>query len=117
MLSVFVRVITCFGVKFDKAETLVMDVLNLSSQLKGRQLSNAENAMGMMVAELYAQGYLEEALQFFALLAEKYPKFRLYPGRQLLWARIAAQSGRGMEALKKLTGLWKHFLTTAKKSG
>jgi len=95
--------------EFDKAETLVMDVLNQSSQLSGKKLANAENVMGMMVAELYAQGHTKEALEFFALLEEKYPKFRLDPGRQLLWARIAVQDDRGMEALKKIDWVMETF--------
>jgi tetratricopeptide (TPR) repeat protein len=105
-----------FRGEFDKAEPLVMDVLNQSPQLTGRKLTNAENTMGMMVAELYAQGHTKEALKFFALLEEKYPKFRLDPGRQLLLARIMIQDGRGMEALKKIDWVMETFPDHCKKN-
>jgi hypothetical protein len=55
-----------------------------------------------MVSQLYAHGNTKEALVFFDLLSEKYPKIRLDPGMQLLWASIAAKDKRGMEALKKI---------------
>jgi len=102
--------------EFDKARPLVMDVLNQSSQLKGQKLTDAENAMCMMVAELYAAGKTKEALEFFALLEEKYPEFRLDPARQFLCARIMAADGRGMEALKKIDWLLETFPDYCKKN-
>lgn len=86
-----------------------MNVLNQSAHLTGQKLADAENAMGMMVSQLYTKGYIKESLKFFALLEEKCPQFRLDPGMQLLSARIMIQDGRGMEALKKIDEIMETF--------
>lgn len=102
--------------EFDQAKPLVMDILSQTSHLTGQKLADAENAMGNMVAELYVHDRCNEALEFFAFLEEKYPKFRLDPGMQLLSARIMARAGQGMESLKKIDWIMETFPDYCKKN-
>jgi tetratricopeptide (TPR) repeat protein len=105
--------ITCFCARyfimskdFDEAEKVIRKILsqiqNLPDTVNNNTTKNVENTVYLFVSQFYASDLPKEALASYDLVAEQYPKIRLDPGMQLLWARIAVQNAQGLEALKKV---------------
>jgi tetratricopeptide (TPR) repeat protein len=63
--------------EFDKARTLVEKLLKQSSLVTGRDATNIENVLYSFISHQYAKGKTKDALAFFDVLNEKYPKIRL----------------------------------------
>jgi tetratricopeptide (TPR) repeat protein len=101
--------ITCFKARFylqnndiNKAEKIIKNILKQVSSISDHDIRNVENVMYSFISHLYVKEMTKEALEFFDLAAKQYPKIRMDPGAQLLWASIAAHENKGFEALKKV---------------
>jgi tetratricopeptide (TPR) repeat protein len=87
---------------FDKAEPIVKMLLEKLPELPDSNLSYVENTVYLFISQLYVKNKIKEALSFYDFVAKQYPKIRMDPGMQLLWASIVIHENKGMEALKKV---------------